>query len=288
MGFTSYDDLIAEITAGKRLIVPWQKNASTAGVAGNWYHMWPVSGQPGAGSYAGTSLQFVRTTDATTGAMYHGGNKAADTKHLIYMWGLASAGSPPPVFMLVDQVGYYPLTQSASQQVFDNTNGPDRYISGSQSGLQAVLVGTAGGGATASNINTLTYVNQAGATGHTMPTSPAVAVTVSAAAPTVNLGSRVLTTMGGAFIPLQAGDCGINSLTNVTFSAANTGAEAFLMVRPLAILPCPTANVPAERDLAMQIANLERVYDAACLTWLVYFPAATGATLVGEVDVAWG
>ena len=288
-GFTSYDDLISEITAGKRLPLPWCKLASTAPVAATFYDLWPVGGMPGAGVYdVSVLLKFVQTTDVTTGALYHGGNKSPDTKHLAVMMALASAGSPAPILFLVDRVGHYPLVQSASPQAFDNTNAPNRYVSVGQSGLQACLVGIAAGGSTASNITTLTYVNQAGATGHAMPTTSAVAVTVSCAAPTVNLGARVLTTVAGPFLPLQAGDTGIQQLTNITFSAANTGNEAILLVRPLASIPLPGANIPAERDLVMQIANLERIYDGACLDWLVYFPAATGATLLGQTDVVWG
>ena len=288
MAFTSYDDLISEITAGKRLVLPWAKVASTAPIAVNWYHIWTVGGQPGAGAaYTGTALAHQRTTDLTAGALYHGGNKSTDTKHLIYAWALASAGATPPILILCDMVGYYPLTQLASAQTFDNTNGPDRYVSAGQSGLQAVLIAGALGGAVASNITALNYVDQDGNAG-TMPTTPAVVVTISAAAPTVALGSRVITTVAGPWIPLEAGDCGIRSLTNITFSAANTGLEAFLMVKPLLTLPCTTALIPSERDLAMQIANLERIYDGACLCWLVFFPVATGATLQGELDVAWG
>jgi hypothetical protein len=60
------------------------------------------------------------------------------------------------------------------------------------------------------------------------------------------------------------------------------------MVKPLAVIPTPVAGVPGERDLVMQIANLERVYDDACLMWLAWFGSATATTLTGEVDVAWG
>ena len=290
MAFTSYDDLISEIGAGKRLQNPWCKLASTAPVAANWYHMWPVGGQPMAGAlYTGTALAFQRTTDLSTGALYTGGSKSPDTKHLIYQWAMASAGAPPPSILVVDQVGYYPLTQSASSQVFDNTNGPDRYISAGQGGLQVALVGAALGGATASNITVLTYVDQDGNTGATIPTNPANAVTVSAALPTVNLGARTLTATGsGPFLPLAAGDSGVRSLTNITFSAANTGLEALVLCRPLAFIPCPTALIPGERDLVMQIANLERIYDNACLSFFVFFPTTTGATLTGGIDVAWG
>ena len=288
-GFSSYDDLITEMTAGKRLVLPWQKNATTAGVAANWYSMWPVGGQPGSGPmFTGTDLTHQRTTDLTTGALYHGGNKSTDTKHLLYSWVLASAGATPPIIMLVDMVGYYPLATgfSGALQTMVNTSGPDRYVSAGQSGLQAVLVNGALNGATV-NINALLYVDQDGNAG-AMPTVPTVAVTGAAVLPTATLGARVLTIIGGPFIPLAAGDCGMRSITSVTSSAAMTGLLAFLMVKPLMTLPCTTALIPSERDLVMQIANLERVYDGACLAWLVFFPVATGATLTGQVDVAWG
>jgi len=289
MGFATYDDLISELTAGKSLPLPWQKNHTTAPVAGNWYHLWPVGGQPTGGAlYTGTALNFQRTINTTTGALYHGGNQSPDTKHLTIVQAVASAGSPPPILMLVDQVGYYPLTQSISSQTFVNTTAPDRYVGAGEGGLRVSLVNGALGGATASNITVLTYVDQDGNAGATMPTTPAVAVTISAALPTATLGSRVLTTVAGPCLPLAAGDSGVRSLTNITFSAANTGLEALVLVRPLCYIPCPSANVPAERDLVMQLASLPRVFDAACPMWMVFFPAATAATLSGIATVAWG
>ena len=153
--------------------------------------------------------------------------------------------------------------------------------------MQVSLVNGAAGGTTASNLGPLNYVDQDGNAG-AIPTTPAVAVTVSSALPTATLGARVLTTVAGPFIPLAAGDNGVRSLTDVDFSAANTGLEAFVMVRPLAMLPLPGANIPAERDLVMQLAALPRVYDGACLAVMVYFPVATGATLLGSLMVAWG
>lgn len=289
MPFSSYDDLIANMTAGQRLQSFWQKNHTTApGAAGIWNHMWPVGGTPPSGAlYTGTALNFQQTTNATAGAFYMGANVSTMTKHLIYAWVMASAGAPTPTIMVVDQVGYYPLTQSASQQNFVNTTPPNRYVSAGQSGLQVALVTGAGGGATASNISILNYVNQLGGAS-AMPTAAAVAVLVSSTLPTATLGARCLTTVGaGPFIPLATGDTGVQSLTNITFSAANTGLEALVLCRPLCTIPCGTIGVPTERDLVMQLANLEQVYDNACLSFFVYWPANTAATLTGEVDVAW-
>lgn len=287
--FTSYSDIVAEIAAGKSLPAPFSKNPTTAPVAANWYHLWPVGGMPRAGAlYTGTAHAHQRTIEATAGALYHGGNKSTDTKHILALLGLASAGVPPPMLLLVDQVGYYPLTQSAASVNFDNTTGPDRYIAAGEGGLQASLVNGAAGGATASNLTVLTYVDQDGNAGALMPTTPAVAVTVSTALPTATLGARVITTISGPFIPLAAGDGGIRSLTNRTFSAANTGLEAFVMLRPLAYLPLRTALVPEEVDLVQDIVSMPRIVDGACLMAMLFFPVATGAVITGRLFVAWG
>jgi hypothetical protein len=287
MGFATYDDLISEITTGgKRIPRLFQQNATTAPVAANWYSMLPVGGIPGSHTFPANSLAYQTLTDASTGVLTHGGNVSTDTKHILNLMAMASAGSPPPVVMVVDIGGYYgPFTQSISAQTFTGTP-QTRYDT--LGGWQMCLInsGTAMG-ATASNITTLTYVDQGGASS-TIPTTPSVAVTASTVAPTATLGARVITSIAGPFIPLAAGDTGVRSVTNITFSAANTGNMALLLVRTLATIPCPTANVPAERDLVMQLASLPRVFDGAALSFLVYFPAATGATITGNLDFGWG
>jgi len=48
-GFTSYDDLISEITAGKKYQTTWSKAHTTAPVANNWMDLWPVGGAPALG-----------------------------------------------------------------------------------------------------------------------------------------------------------------------------------------------------------------------------------------------
>src|SRR4051812_28812117 len=51
MGYLSYDDMISEVTGGKKYRNEWNKVGTTAGVANNYYDLWPVSGSPAAGAY---------------------------------------------------------------------------------------------------------------------------------------------------------------------------------------------------------------------------------------------
>jgi hypothetical protein len=242
---------------------------------------------PLAGVYGGTLLDFTQTSDQNVGSLYTGGNKLPDFKSLVYLNGTASGGSPPPTLMLVDQVGYYPLNQSASLQTFTNVTPPNRYNTNGAGGLQMSLIATALGGATASNITSLAYVDDQG-NSMNMPVSTTITVATGAVAPTATLGARVLTSINGPFLPLAAGDAGVQQCTNITFSAANTGLEALVLVRPLMTFPINTVLAYNERDFATNISSLERVYDGACLTWMAFFPTATGCNLMGNLDVGWG
>jgi phage tail sheath gpL-like len=95
----------------------------------------------------------------------------------------------------------------------------------------------------------------------------------------------------GPFLPLASGDTGVSNVASVTMSAANTaGVMALCLAKPLLTLPLTTVSVAAERDLLNQLPSLPRVMDGACLTWLYFAGAATGAStnFYGAVEFGWG
>ena len=69
MGFSSVDDMIAELTAGKRELTPWTKitTAGTTYVAGTWYDFSTQAGSPAANTYIGTTLVAQTPTDRGSG-----------------------------------------------------------------------------------------------------------------------------------------------------------------------------------------------------------------------------
>lgn len=302
-GFPSYDAIISAITTnGRRYSAIWSKGATTAGVANNWYDLWPVAGNPVAGTYAGSASSSLQFTDASTGALAHFGNVSTFTKHILSVWGVASAGVPPPILMLYDRCVTYENVpfNNAAANTFTQSNSPVslRYSTGSDSGNKIIVTCQTVESATQQSFTVLTYVNQAGSTGVAAPCSTTTTnIIVSAATPTATLGARVVspcataagTLVTSPFMPLAVGDVGVQSITNMTTSAAtiNTGKLCFVMGRPLAFLPLATAGVASLVDTVMMVAALERVFDGACLTFLAMFPVATGATLTGSVDVGW-
>ena len=148
---------------------------------------------------------------------------------------------------------------------------------------------TAGG----PNLTASSYTNTAGTAGRAFQGSP----TNGAAADAYR--SRILHSGNaagryGAFMPKQAGDTGIKSIESFTWSAGTaytgSGVIALCIARPLLDLALPVTGMWSERDLINQLPSLPRVYDGACLAWLLF---GTGATtnlspFTASIDFGWG
>ena len=291
MPFSSMDDLVNEITSGKFNRNDWNKlTGAAAYTAGRWFDMSVLAGAPVANAFAGTALAW-RTCDEATGngtqifGLPHGGNVSPDTKHVLNVSALtAVATGVPAQLMLVDLQGYWPgiTNNSATAQTLTGTPSL-RYANGA--GCRLFWVQTATAGATAQNI-ALSYSNTTTA-GRALPVT--VAMTASAIAPHISHSGTAANNYG-PFLPLASGDTGVSAVASVTFSAANTGTGALCLARPLLTLPLTTASVAAERDLLNQLPSLPRVMDGACLTWLYFAGAATGAAsnFYGAVEFGWG
>lgn len=295
-GFTSYDDLINEVTSnGKKLSQMWSKSHTTAGVANNFYDLWPVGGNPAAGGYGGAAHTAVVKNDTTAGSIFHGGNVSTDTKHMLSAFAFASANAP--TFFLYDRCLTYEACafNASANQTMTNTATLNRYQNAGEGGCKIMMCVQTALGATAANITQLRYTDQNGNATQSMPTSPTVAHIVSAAAPTSTLGARVIapatagaTLPWGPHIPLAVGDGGVRLINDFTTSASNTGTFTFILQRILATIPCPTAGVASLVNLVQEIPGMERIRDGACIALMAYQPATTANTANGGFDVAWG
>lgn len=155
-------------------------------------------------------------------------------------------------------------------------------------GVQAFLTPSVALGAGTPNIQ-LTYTDASGNTGNTTPTTLPIS---NATAP---IGQIEYSGTGagkyGPFVPLAAGDAGIRMVEQFNYNVTHTsGTTNVVLCRPLLTLPMTTVGVASERDLLNQVPSLPRVYDGACLVWLMYAGAATpvSSAFYGHLDVAWG
>jgi hypothetical protein len=320
----------------------------------------------------GTNLAWHAAHDRLAGSIFHGGDVAPDTKHILNMSAFSAAPTTmPAIFMLVDMLGWYPITTTTTtgnqalvnSRTFTADPGTDlvtvaagwdiqtgtalrlttsgtlpaglalnttfywsrtsattgelcatladaiagtavditdagsgthtlsMYIDRAPSngvGVQAFLTPSVALGAGTPNIQ-LTYTNQLGVGSRVTPATLPIS---NATAP---IGQIEYSGTGagkyGPFIPRAAGDGGIRSVEQFNYNVTHTsGTTNLVLCRPLYSLPMTTLGVAAERDLLNQVPSLPRIYDGACLTWLMYAGAATPVSsgFFGHLDFGWG
>ena len=296
-GFTSQDNLINEVsTNGKFYRADWQKSTfgTTAHTAGLWYSLFRGGGNPAADTIlgTGTNLAFQALTDTTTNAtgIPHGGNVGGGTgyKHLLTAAAqTAAATTAPCVMMLVDLLGFYPITSvtTITAQTLNNTVTLPRYTDGA--GVQAFLTPSTVMGAATPNLS-IGYTNSANTASRATPTTLPIGNTAAAVTSIVYSGTG--SGKYGPFMPLQAGDAGIRSVQTVTISVSYvSGVLNLVLCKPLLTLPITTLGVTAERDLVNQFASMPKVYDGACLAWLMLAGAATpvASPISGHLELGW-
>jgi hypothetical protein len=296
-GFTSQDDLLNRIsTEGKFYRADWQKStfATTAQAAGLWYSLFRGGGNPAADTIfgTGTNLAFQALTDTTAGAtgIPHGGNVGGGTGYKVLLNAAAqtaAATTAPCVMMLVDLLGFYPITSvtTTGAQTLNNSVSLPRYTTGA--GVQAFITPSTVMGAGTPNI-TLGYTNSAATAGRATP------ATLPAANATAPVTQIVYSGTGagkyGPFVPLQAGDAGIRSVQSINLSATMTsGVLNLVLCKPLLTLPITTLGVTAERDLINQLNSGPQVFDGACLAWLMLAGQNTpvASPISGHLEFGW-
>ena len=228
----------------------------------------------------GTPLQLTNSggglpTGLSTSTTYYWHRTAATTGNL--STSLANLDAATYVATSSTGTGTHTLTFYAGDRA--PSNG---------AGIQAFVTPSVVLGVNAPNIQ-LTYTNQAGTAGRTTPTTLPISL---ASAP---IGLVEYSGIGagkyGPFVPLMGSDSGIRLVEQFSYSASHTsGTTNVILARPLLTLPMTTIGVAAERDLLNQMPSLPRVYDGACLTWLMYAGAATpvSSAFYGHLDFAWG
>ena len=288
---TSYADIVSAVLKNQRHTVGFYKDWTTAGVANNWYDLWPVAALPEAGGYSGAANTAVAYTDQTAGKLWHGGDKTL-TKNLLRLSVVNSNNAC--VYQLYDRVlGYEAnaFTAGTSQAMTNAVSAP-RYNGAGLSGMRAFLYCQTLFGATAANLTTMGYVSDQGVT-HATPTTRTIAIIVSAAAPTSTLPARIVapadsggTVTWGKYLPLVAGDLGARSVVSYVTSAANTGTFGIILARPIATIITYAGEVAADIDFAMAKSGIERIYNGACLSLLVNSQSTT-QTITGSMEVYW-
>lgn len=255
MAITTRDGLIA----AAKVIAPHYKTTTRTTVAGGWFSMFDIAGNPGAGTLAvGNTANGLVHTDAVAG--YPNIPFAANRS---YLSRLAASNTVISQLALYDRVfscGAYAFnanTNLASQPSFASRvsyDGGAANYNGLELWAEQVTAAT---GNQAVNV---TYTNQGGTGSRT------TGATGIGAAPTVGRCWQ---------LPLQSGDSGVQRIDNVTGSVASAGTFNVHVLRPLVRLYIPVANQQVLLNWAD--LGLPELFNDSALFWMVRAPAGTSS-----------
>jgi hypothetical protein len=283
VGFASYSDLLAEYSAGKRIVWGINKVGPTD-VVGASSSLWGLGPQPAAGANASAAPGGDAPTGATTGALPFTNPTGGDTQHFVRADLLNSVSKTALLYDRIFQVNKT-MASTATEAV---TGVPTRYQSttgGAEDSAEGnflfVEVGGTALAATAHNWTVCQYTDQAGATAVSLPSL------------TGNSGAivrRLDHPLQQWFAPLATGDTGIKALTQMQCSASvATGVVNFVIGHPIVWLPIPLANVLFSIDGLRGPLTLARIFDDAAMALMYVTNPTTGAgTITGTLESVYG
>jgi hypothetical protein len=281
-GFSSLSDLINEVSNfGKRRDFTFSKIGS-ASVIGGTNSFWRQGNYPSAGGAAANAPGGAALTDASAGAFPFINPTSPDTQHFVRADIMTTIA--PRTTLLYDRI--FEVNKTMASITTEAVSGvPTRYqntTSNQPDSADGNFLGIeiqAALGATAHNWTVCTYTDQNG-NAATLP------LMVGNASGIIN---RLDHPLNQWFAPLDVGDSGIRTLTQMQCSASVTGTVAFFIGHPLAFLPTVVTNMITIVDGINTAFNLARVFDDACLALLdVNSPSASGATVNGMFMTAAG
>lgn len=277
--------------AGNYKVATWRKAPTQTTAVGIWFDLSMSPGNPVPNYYAAAPLAFTPLKQSTDYGLPHGGNVSPKVKYLhkLLITPTAVATLAPMPVMVLDYVGYYPFIDMADTVTMTGSTVLPRYMGGAGLQMMAVEVASQIGGTASFYV---TYTNSAGVAGRTSATcfcnTQVVNGTIinSAAAPTATYPS-------GPFIPLQAGDTGIQAIESVTWLTSDVGLITLVLVKPLATIALePISNSiysPKEVDFAIQNAGTMPVIPDDAYLNLICLPTGTlsGGQLYGTIETIW-
>ncbi len=258
MAINTFDQLIAAPKQSVSIV----KTASRTSVAANWFSVFDLGGNPGAGVLAGTSTTAgVVPTDATAGCPIinaFGGGAKGYLAHVDYGNAVACRIK---LFDLLWKGGAYAFNANTALTAQPSyvSRLPGGTYEDTQIWLEQVTAGTG------NQVVTVTYTNQSG-TG-----SRSTGAYTTAA----NIVGRCWQ------LPLQAGDSGVQKIDNVLGATATAGTFNILVLRPLWSGRVRIANDGDVHDLTK--TSMSEVFADSALFMLIN--ADSTATSFPELEI---
>jgi len=241
---------------------------ATAPIAGRTASLWTYDGQPGAGVAPTTA---AIPTNATNGALKQANPGGGRQKWLYSAWATGLVAGTLVLYDRLLHIGGLSGTVATAQNVQTTTPSPalTRYTDGLGNIAFAeiyTIIGT-----TTSSI-TMLYVNQSGSDA----TSPAVVIG--------NTGFREVTRC--IFLPLAAGDTGIQAVKTVTHATTGTAGNYGVTIgHPLAYIGIGTPGGAGWRDFSTGLPGIPEILTNACLAFLWLPNTVTAPEVFGGLSM---
>lgn len=222
MTITTRDGLIA----AAKIIAPLYKTTTRTTVAGGWFSMFDVAGNPGAGTLAiGNTANGVVHTDATAG--YPSIPFSANRSYLSRLAASNTVISQLAIYDRVFSCGAYAFNANTNLASQPSYSGRVSYDGGAANYAGLELWVEQVTAATGNQAVSVGYTNQAG--------------TASRSTGAVGIGAAP--TVGRMWqLPLQSGDTGVQLISNVTGSVASAGTFNVHVLRPIQRVYIPVAS----------------------------------------------
>lgn len=279
-GFRNVGDYAAAEEAGRTHVCSIRKVPSQATVAGWWCDLSMAAGNPKPNYYASSPL-IAATLDSYDG-IFHGPNQSPASKHLTHLGLMSPTAGFVGQLMLLDYVLFLPFIDgdSLDEQAMDNTVTLPRYATGDGVQLMAVNVApTTGAGRFV-----VSYVDS---DGNPQVTPSQICSTTAGNIASITT-SQQATGGTGPFLTLASGSRGVRSVTSVTFTVANGGLMALVLVKPIADIAIREINTMTEMEFVSRRPGAPRIEDGAYLNLIANTAATVAAgTLTGYARFAW-
>jgi hypothetical protein len=279
----------------------WQQTFfknNTSGTASNtaWYDWWSCNGDPipSSSPYGGTA-NTARSFDDTAEAGIKNGPRVGANFFKQVSKVCAQTSNIQTLMLLYDRVVAYDNNIWSSTLLnFNNTVTAPRYGTNGSGGLQICCTNITASGVGPVVLSALTYVNDQGTAGQTVPIQTGhTSVQANAVAQNATFGAQVVCPWSpgasngvGPFFCLGQNDLGAQQVTSIQFSANDgTNTYCLFLCRPICWVVIPATGVFFEQDLISNITSFEQVQDGAHLSLIVNPPPA--GSIQGYVEFVW-
>lgn len=279
-GFASVSDVLSRSSQGYRQSRSFSKVGPT-GVAGICSSLWRVGPQPAAGTAPGNAPGGTAFDDTVTGALVYA-NAASGTNHLVG----ADVGATVASNALLMYDLIFGCNKTMNSVATETVTGvPTRYQSTTNTNADYagdnflfIQVGGTALAATAHNNTSILYTDQGG----NASTLPSVTGVSGAIVDRLDHGTAAF------FHPLESGDVGIQTLTQMQCSATvATGVQWYMMGHPLGFMVFPLIYMMTPFDWITNRDFAPRIFDDACLAFMeMAKPSTASTTYTGRVVIA--